>query len=33
LEKLAGCVSTVMEAGEAIMITTPTGGGYGDPES
>jgi len=33
VEKLAGCVSTVMEAGEAIIITTPTGGGYGDPGS
>jgi 5-oxoprolinase (ATP-hydrolysing) len=33
MEKLAGCVSTVMEAGEAIVIATPTAGGYGDPDS
>jgi 5-oxoprolinase (ATP-hydrolysing) len=31
-EKLAGCVSTVMEAGETIIVTTPTAGGYGKPE-
>jgi 5-oxoprolinase (ATP-hydrolysing) len=33
VEKLAGCVSTAMEAGEAIIITTPTAGGYGDAGS
>jgi 5-oxoprolinase (ATP-hydrolysing) len=33
MEKLGGCVSTVMEAGEAIIITTPTAGGYGEPGS
>jgi 5-oxoprolinase (ATP-hydrolysing) len=31
IEKLPGCASTVMEADEAIIIKTPTAGGYGDP--
>jgi len=31
IEALAGCDSTVLEAGEAITIITPTGGGYGAP--
>jgi 5-oxoprolinase (ATP-hydrolysing) len=28
-EKLEGCDQTVLEAGEAVIIITPTGGGYG----
>ncbi len=32
LEKLAGCDATVIDAGEAIIIQTPTAGGYGEPE-
>ena len=31
LEQLAGCDATVIDAGEAIIIQTPTAGGYGDP--
>jgi len=31
LEKLEGCDATVLEAGEAIAIQTPTAGGYGTP--
>lgn len=29
IEALSGCDETVLEAGEAIIIVTPTGGGYG----
>ncbi|WP_026304390.1 hydantoinase B/oxoprolinase family protein [Kaistia granuli] len=29
VEKLAGCDQTVIQAGEAVIVTTPTGGGYG----
>ncbi len=29
IERLKGCDETVIEAGEAIIIVTPTGGGYG----
>jgi 5-oxoprolinase (ATP-hydrolysing) len=29
IDKLEGCDQTVLEAGEAIIIVTPTGGGYG----
>ncbi len=29
MEELKGCEQTVLEAGEAIIIQTPTGGGYG----
>jgi len=29
MERLQGCDQTVLEAGEAIIIETPTGGGYG----
>jgi 5-oxoprolinase (ATP-hydrolysing) len=29
IEELAGCAQTVLEAGEAIEIVTPTGGGWG----
>lgn len=32
IEALASCAQTVLEAGEAIIITTPTGGGYGTPD-
>ncbi|MFG1463961.1 hydantoinase B/oxoprolinase family protein [Xanthobacter sp. DSM 24535] len=28
---LEGCDQTVLEAGEAVIVITPTGGGYGDP--
>jgi 5-oxoprolinase (ATP-hydrolysing) len=31
MERLAGCDATIIDAGEAIIIQTPTGGGYGDP--
>jgi len=31
IEELKGCDATVIDAGEAIMIQTPTAGGYGDP--
>jgi 5-oxoprolinase (ATP-hydrolysing) len=29
MERLDGCDETVLEAGEAIIVKTPTGGGYG----
>jgi 5-oxoprolinase (ATP-hydrolysing) len=29
MERLGGCAQTVLEAGEAIIVRTPTGGGYG----
>jgi 5-oxoprolinase (ATP-hydrolysing) len=29
LEELRGCDQTVLEAGEAVIVRTPTGGGYG----
>jgi 5-oxoprolinase (ATP-hydrolysing) len=32
VEKLAGCDETVIEAGEAVIIQTPTAGGYGTTE-
>ncbi len=32
LEELSGCDATLLEAGEAIIIQTPTAGGYGKPE-
>jgi 5-oxoprolinase (ATP-hydrolysing) len=31
MEKLQGCDATVLEAGETVIIQTPTAGGYGDP--
>ena len=31
IERLEGCDETVLEAGEAIIIVTPTGGGFGNP--
>jgi 5-oxoprolinase (ATP-hydrolysing) len=32
VEKLKGCDSTIIDAGEAIIIQTPTPGGYGTPQ-
>ena len=32
IEKLKGCDATVIDAGEAIIIQTPTAGGYGKPD-
>ena len=32
VETLAGCDATEIDAGEAIIIRTPTAGGYGTPE-
>jgi 5-oxoprolinase (ATP-hydrolysing) len=29
IEELAGCDQTVLKAGEAVIVTTPTGGGFG----
>ncbi|MEF2550397.1 hydantoinase B/oxoprolinase family protein [Aurantimonas sp. A2-1-M11] len=31
LERLEGCDQTVLEAGDAVIVTTPTPGGYGSP--
>jgi len=33
VEELKGCDATVLDAGEAIIIQTPTAGGYGKPGS
>jgi 5-oxoprolinase (ATP-hydrolysing) len=33
VEKLKGCDATALEAGETIVIRTPTAGGYGKPET
>src|SRR5262249_40565367 len=33
IEKLEGCDANVLDAGEAITIRTPTGGGYGEAEA
>jgi 5-oxoprolinase (ATP-hydrolysing) len=33
MEKLAGCDATVIDAGEAVVIQTPTAGGYGKPQA
>src|SRR5450631_2293789 len=33
IEAIGGCAQTVLEAGEAIIIQTPTAGGYGRPET
>jgi 5-oxoprolinase (ATP-hydrolysing) len=33
IEKLQGCDATMIEPGEAIIIQTPTAGGYGKPQS
>ncbi len=32
-EELAGCDATIIDAGEAIIIQTPTAGGYGKPQT
>src|SRR5437660_815240 len=32
IEKLAGCAATMLDAGETIIIRTPTAGGYGEPD-
>jgi 5-oxoprolinase (ATP-hydrolysing) len=32
IEKLKGCDATVIDAGEALIIQTPTAGGYGRPD-
>jgi 5-oxoprolinase (ATP-hydrolysing) len=32
VETLEGCDQTVLKAGEAVIVTTPTGGGYGKVE-
>jgi 5-oxoprolinase (ATP-hydrolysing) len=32
IEPLGGCDQTLLGAGEAITVVTPTGGGYGEPE-
>jgi 5-oxoprolinase (ATP-hydrolysing) len=32
MEKLQGCDATVIDAGEAVIIQTPTAGGYGEAE-
>jgi 5-oxoprolinase (ATP-hydrolysing) len=32
IEELKGCDQTVLDAGEAVTIQTPTGGGYGPPQ-
>jgi N-methylhydantoinase B/oxoprolinase/acetone carboxylase alpha subunit len=31
MERLQGCDETTIDADEAIIIQTPTAGGYGDP--
>ncbi|MFY9769119.1 MAG: hydantoinase B/oxoprolinase family protein [Xanthobacteraceae bacterium] len=33
MERLRGCDATIVDAGEAIIIQTPTAGGYGKPAS
>jgi 5-oxoprolinase (ATP-hydrolysing) len=32
VEALRACDATVIDAGEAVVIVTPTAGGYGKPE-
>jgi 5-oxoprolinase (ATP-hydrolysing) len=32
LERLQGCDETVIDANEAVIIQTPTAGGYGTPK-
>jgi 5-oxoprolinase (ATP-hydrolysing) len=32
MERLEGCDATVIDAGEAVIIQTPTAGGYGKAE-
>ncbi len=33
MERLEGCDETILKVGEAVVLETPTGGGYGRPES
>jgi 5-oxoprolinase (ATP-hydrolysing) len=33
MDKLEGCDATVIDAGEAVIIQTPTAGGYGKPDA
>jgi 5-oxoprolinase (ATP-hydrolysing) len=33
VEELKGADQTVLEAGEAVIVRTPTGGGYGEAQS
>jgi 5-oxoprolinase (ATP-hydrolysing) len=33
IEELEGADQTVLEPGEAVIVRTPTGGGYGTPET
>jgi 5-oxoprolinase (ATP-hydrolysing) len=33
MEELEGADQTVLEAGEAVIVKTPTGGGYGEAGS
>jgi 5-oxoprolinase (ATP-hydrolysing) len=33
VEKLQGCDETVIDAGEAVIIQSPTAGGYGKPDT
>jgi len=33
MEKLQGCDATVIDENEAIIIQTPTAGGYGPPKT
>jgi 5-oxoprolinase (ATP-hydrolysing) len=33
VEELKACDATVLDAGEAVIIQTPTAGGYGKPKS
>jgi N-methylhydantoinase B/oxoprolinase/acetone carboxylase alpha subunit len=32
IETLGGCDQRVMKRGDAVILTTPTGGGYGKPK-
>ncbi len=32
MERLQGCDETVIDANEAVIIQTPTAGGYGKPD-
>jgi 5-oxoprolinase (ATP-hydrolysing) len=33
MERLKGADATTLDAGEAVIIQTPTAGGYGNPET
>jgi len=32
IETLGGCDPTVLQPGDAVIVTTPTGGGFGAPD-